>query len=96
MGIDGQRTRRADAQRMSVRRRTREANEADRAAAAGAIFHHDGLAKGFAEFFADDARDAVRGSAGRKGNDHGQVARGKPLRISEGRGKQPGSEQSTP
>ena len=59
MRIDGKRARRTDAQRVSVRRRARQCNEARRAAAAGPVLHHDGLAEGFAELFADKSRDFI-------------------------------------
>ena len=59
MRIDGERARRADAERVSVWRRARQCDEARRATAAGLVLHHNGLAEGFAEFFADKARDAI-------------------------------------
>jgi hypothetical protein len=60
MRADDQRACRADAERVSIRRRARQSDEARRAAGSGPILYHDRFAEDFAEPLADDARDPVR------------------------------------
>ena len=78
MRVDDQRACRADAQRMPIRRRARQSNEARGAAGSGPVLHHDGLAEGLTELLTDGARDPVRRRAGSKRNDDGKIARGNP------------------
>ncbi len=52
--------------RVAVRRRARRRGDADGAAAAGAVFDHDGLPDLLRHLIEHDARDDVVGVAGRE------------------------------
>ena len=69
IGIEQQRSGRADAERVAVGRGLGELLQAERAAGAGLVLDHDLATETRAELVADDARGAVRGRAGRERND---------------------------
>jgi len=59
----------ADADRVAVRGGVDDAAGCDRAAGAGHVLDHDGLAKDFSHRFAQNTRQRIGRSAGRK-SDH--------------------------
>ncbi len=67
----------ADADGVAVRRRARDAADAERAARAADVLDHEGLPERAAHVLGDDARDLIHRTAGRIRHDHGD----RPRRI---------------
>ena len=68
-GIGCERARRADAQGVAVRRRLGHNAEADVAACAGSVIHHDLLAEIFGQPRHDHAHHCISAATGRKSDD---------------------------